>query len=129
MGCVLGTPADSGAQHRGRHGSRPHSVTDGGNAVVVRKEGAAREKQKQGTRRTGDFPRTVPVPERRKPRLDPYAKTEQGWPTWLMSVAGEAIQDWSPRRANTFEKLAKVLAALKLNFKFVLYKLDLLNQC
>lgn len=31
-----------------------------------------------------------------------------GWPIWLVSVAGEALADWSPRRANTFEKLEKV---------------------
>jgi cyclin-dependent kinase 12/13/sacsin len=30
-----------------------------------------------------------------------------------MAVAGEAIGDWTPRRANTFEKLAKVLPFLK----------------
>ncbi|XP_054807878.1 probable serine/threonine-protein kinase At1g54610 [Prosopis cineraria] len=115
MGCVLGTPADrrgrwsdSGPQNRRRRGSQRHSVTDGGNAVVVRKEGPAREKEIRGTRHTGDFPATVPAPERRKPRLDPYAKTEHGWPSWLMDVAGDAIRDWSPRRANSFEKLAKI---------------------
>lgn len=75
---------------------------------MVRKEGAAREKEIRGTRHTGDFPATVPAPERRKPRLDPYAKTEHGWPSWLMDVAGDAIRDWSPRRANSFEKLAKI---------------------
>ena len=31
-----------------------------------------------------------------------------GWPTWLSSVAGEAIKGWIPRSANTFEKLYKV---------------------
>uniref|UniRef100_A0A1J3IRV7 Putative serine/threonine-protein kinase n=1 Tax=Noccaea caerulescens TaxID=107243 RepID=A0A1J3IRV7_NOCCA len=31
-----------------------------------------------------------------------------GWPIWLVSVAGEALVDWSPRRANTFEKLDKI---------------------
>ncbi|EOA39762.1 hypothetical protein CARUB_v10008411mg [Capsella rubella] len=31
-----------------------------------------------------------------------------GWPTWLVSVAGEALVDWAPRRANTFEKLEKI---------------------
>lgn len=31
-----------------------------------------------------------------------------GWPTWLSSVAGEAIQGWIPRRANTFERFGKV---------------------
>jgi len=31
-----------------------------------------------------------------------------GWPTWLSSVAGEAIQGWIPRRADTFERFGKV---------------------
>lgn len=31
-----------------------------------------------------------------------------GWPSWLTSVAGEAIQGWIPRRADSFEKLEKV---------------------
>lgn len=31
-----------------------------------------------------------------------------GWPTWLASVAGEAIKGWVPRRADSFEKLEKV---------------------
>jgi hypothetical protein len=31
-----------------------------------------------------------------------------GWPSWLVSVAGESLVDWAPRRANTFEKLEKV---------------------
>lgn len=31
-----------------------------------------------------------------------------GWPSWLTSVAGEAIKGWLPRRADSFERLAKV---------------------
>ncbi|CAM9003842.1 unnamed protein product [Rhodiola kirilowii] len=31
-----------------------------------------------------------------------------GWPTWLASVAGEAIKGWVPRRADSFEKLDKI---------------------
>ncbi|GER54195.1 protein kinase superfamily protein, partial [Striga asiatica] len=31
-----------------------------------------------------------------------------GWPSWLNDVAGQAIKDWKPRRANTFEKLDKI---------------------
>lgn len=31
-----------------------------------------------------------------------------GWPSWLTSVAGEAIKGWVPRRAESFEKLEKV---------------------
>ncbi|KAM7277720.1 hypothetical protein ACFE04_004854 [Oxalis oulophora] len=31
-----------------------------------------------------------------------------GWPPWLSAVAGEAINGWLPRRADTFEKLNKI---------------------
>ncbi|KAK1315676.1 putative serine/threonine-protein kinase [Acorus calamus] len=31
-----------------------------------------------------------------------------GWPSWLSMVAGEAIKGWTPRRADTFEKLDKI---------------------
>lgn len=34
--------------------------------------------------------------------------TAPGWPSWLTSVAGDAIQGWVPRRADSFEKLDKV---------------------
>ncbi|KAL8151070.1 hypothetical protein V2J09_020878 [Rumex salicifolius] len=31
-----------------------------------------------------------------------------GWPSWLVSVAGEALCGWVPRNADTFEKLDKI---------------------
>uniref|UniRef100_A0A1D1XE90 [RNA-polymerase]-subunit kinase n=1 Tax=Anthurium amnicola TaxID=1678845 RepID=A0A1D1XE90_9ARAE len=31
-----------------------------------------------------------------------------GWPAWLTRAAGEAIHGWVPRRADSFEKLAKI---------------------
>jgi hypothetical protein len=31
-----------------------------------------------------------------------------GWPSWLAAVAGEAIRGWTPRRADSFQKLDKV---------------------
>ncbi|KAG6764852.1 hypothetical protein POTOM_032340 [Populus tomentosa] len=31
-----------------------------------------------------------------------------GWPSWLSAVAGEAINGWTPRRADTFEKIDKI---------------------
>ena len=36
------------------------------------------------------------------------AQVAAGWPLWLTSVAGEAIQGWVPRKADSFEKLEKV---------------------
>lgn len=35
--------------------------------------------------------------------------TAAGWPTWLSSVSAEAVRGWSPRRADSFEKLDKVM--------------------
>lgn len=37
-----------------------------------------------------------------------------GWPPWLTSVAGEAIEGWSPRSADSYEKLKKVRFLLTL---------------
>ncbi|GER37867.1 protein kinase superfamily protein [Striga asiatica] len=31
-----------------------------------------------------------------------------GWPSWLASVAGEAIKGWTPRSADSYEKLNKI---------------------
>ncbi|KAK6940340.1 Protein kinase domain [Dillenia turbinata] len=31
-----------------------------------------------------------------------------GWPSWLTSVAAEAVQGWVPRRADSFEKFDKI---------------------
>lgn len=31
-----------------------------------------------------------------------------GWPSWLTSVAADAVKGWVPRRADSFEKLDKV---------------------
>lgn len=109
MGCVLGTEASHGRRRsagdrrrRRRSTEGPPGAVDANVAVRVGKE--ATEQQQQGTRRAGD----VPAVERRKPRLDPCLRNQQGWPPWLLAVAGEAIQGWTPRRANAFEKLAKV---------------------
>lgn len=31
-----------------------------------------------------------------------------GWPAWISAVAGEAIRGWTPRRADSFEKIDKI---------------------
>lgn len=47
-----------------------------------------------------------------RPRnLPKHRRGEQvaaGWPSWLAAVAGEAINGWIPRRADSFEKIDKV---------------------
>ncbi|GMI95395.1 hypothetical protein like AT5G50860 [Hibiscus trionum] len=81
------------------------SVTDAVDRVVDVKDREKPRQLKQKARHTGDFPVSIPAPERRR---TPSDLNQQGWPSWLMAVAGEAIRDWNPRRANSFEKLDKI---------------------
>ncbi|KAA8540643.1 hypothetical protein F0562_024438 [Nyssa sinensis] len=111
MGCVLGTSAAAnrrrdirrrspGVLHRRRTVKKPSEpVSD---AVRIRKNGIERENEKIGL--PGAFPAADPL----KPKPVYGLKTIQGWPSWLSAVAGDAIKDWTPRRANTFEKLDKI---------------------
>ncbi|CAO2146046.1 unnamed protein product [Urochloa humidicola] len=46
------------------------------------------------------------VPNVAKPLSD--ERVDPGWPDWLTNVAPKAVQGWSPRRLDSFEKLSKV---------------------
>ncbi|CAL4981689.1 unnamed protein product [Urochloa decumbens] len=46
------------------------------------------------------------VPNVAKPLSD--ERIDPGWPDWLTNVAPKAVQGWSPRRLDSFEKLGKV---------------------
>ncbi|XVF49546.1 hypothetical protein PTKIN_Ptkin04bG0021400 [Pterospermum kingtungense] len=122
MGCVFGKQAQSqSSDHRRRNtqaaprtcrrrssdesSSTVVSVTDAVDGVVDVKERERPRQKQQKDRHTGDFPASIPAPERRRMPLE---VNQQGWPSWLMAVAREAIHDWTPRRANTFEKLEKI---------------------
>lgn len=128
MGCVFSTPATDdrrnpdGDHHRRRWSTEEPPVTDGVNAV--RPKEAAEKGRQINTRYTDDFQ----AADRRKPRLDPYPKNQQGWPTWLVEFAGDAIKDWTPRRASTFEKLSKVLKKPKLDIIFVVKRPEFKSQ-
>lgn len=95
MGCALRKPAGSVDSRRGKT-----STSVGGNNAVKIQE-------KQETVHAGELSGVILAPERRRRRLDSFMTSHQGWPPWLMVVAGDALGDWTPRRANTFEKLAK----------------------
>ncbi|KAJ6312885.1 hypothetical protein OIU77_014415 [Salix suchowensis] len=41
------------------------------------------------------------------PKATKGEQVAAGWPSWLATVAGEAIKGWLPRRADSFEKLDK----------------------
>lgn len=56
--------------------------------------------------------RKHPSRPRRVPNASRGEQVAAGWPAWLASVAGEALEGWIPRRADTFEKLDVVLFLL-----------------
>ncbi|KAM1035369.1 hypothetical protein ACFX13_039351 [Malus domestica] len=108
MGCVLGTEAASAGSTRGSGEARrrrrsieePSGATERVAAVRADKKEVVARQRANRANHTGDFPAI----ERRKPS----PANQEGWPSWLLAVAGDAIQGWTPRRANTFEKLAKI---------------------
>lgn len=87
------------------------AVSYGGRVVVAYGNGAARlessEKKRerqayvQHLRQMAELAGSVP-------RAVEGEQVAAGWPSWLASVAGEAIRGWVPRRADSFEKLDKV---------------------
>uniref|UniRef100_A0A5B6YXM7 Protein kinase domain-containing protein n=2 Tax=Davidia involucrata TaxID=16924 RepID=A0A5B6YXM7_DAVIN len=42
------------------------------------------------------------------PKATEGEQVAAGWPSWLAAAAGEAVEGWLPRRADTFEKLDKI---------------------
>lgn len=42
------------------------------------------------------------------PKATEGEQVAAGWPSWLAAVAGEAIKGWTPRRADSFQKLDKI---------------------
>ncbi|GMH31516.1 hypothetical protein Nepgr_033359 [Nepenthes gracilis] len=104
MGCVLakrGSAGDGGVasptEPPRRPGKEPSITLD---AV---KTGTLENKPKEGFY-SADFTAI----ERRRTKFDPYTTTQKGWPSWMASVIGDVINDFTPRRANTFEKLDKI---------------------
>lgn len=97
MGCVLGKIAAG----KSRRETKNSNASDGVGVPEV-------------DAKITQPPPTVPapsVPEYYSHRISGNSFTtnqQQGWPAWLVAVAGDAIKDWTPRRANTFEKLDKV---------------------
>lgn len=124
MGCVLGRELSANVvaevkKEKEEKERKDLSVesdrkVDDVNAAEVRIEGTKKEEKLDGS---GCSQR--PRKERRSraranPRLSNFSKhvrgeqVAAGWPPWLTDAAGEAINGWIPRRADTFEKIDKV---------------------
>lgn len=106
MGCVLGKRAAGKStvspppapEHHGRR--RPSSLT-----LVRESQSLEKQKGKHHQRDDSNFS----VDELRRHVFDPFGPvTQKGWPTWLAQALGNVINDFSPRRASTFEKLEKI---------------------
>ncbi|KAF9678041.1 hypothetical protein SADUNF_Sadunf08G0170600 [Salix dunnii] len=119
MGCVFGKELNAkkcAVEREGGGGERRREVevrvakaeenevcngeNDKGNNNDVAEERRRREKRNRSSK-----------PNPRLSNAPKHLHGEQvaaGWPSWLSAVAGEAINGWTPRRADTFEKLDKI---------------------
>ncbi|CAI9274964.1 unnamed protein product [Lactuca saligna] len=92
--------------HSGRAevAANPDAATAGGGEAqngVDQKDGA--------TKPRGERRRSKPNPRLSNPPKNIHGEqVAAGWPAWLSAVAGEAINGWTPRRADTFEKIDKI---------------------
>lgn len=103
MGCVLGREVSSKVEEK---------ESDRGSAAGKKSEAERKEDRKNGRgRRSKTKPKPEQDPDPRLGNPPKHVHGEQvaaGWPSWLSAVAGEAINGWTPRRADTFEKLDKI---------------------
>ncbi|XP_021807762.1 probable serine/threonine-protein kinase At1g54610 [Prunus avium] len=123
MGCVFGRQASAKPVGKDEDGEIRVSkkaeasggeVTEAQNGVSNSNDnsnnGRKENEEERSSRPKGEKRRS----SRPNPRLSNPPKNlhgEQvaaGWPSWLSAVAGEAINGWTPRRADTFEKLDKI---------------------
>jgi cyclin-dependent kinase 12/13 len=109
MGCVHGRPSASSP-------ARPPPPPEPAPATAAVQESAGKpEKPAAGAEKTARKARrsrsSRPAPGLGGGSFANRARGEQvaaGWPAWLSAVAGEAIDGWTPRRADSFEKIDKV---------------------
>ncbi|KAB2061804.1 hypothetical protein ES319_A10G110700v1 [Gossypium barbadense] len=125
MGCVFGREVSGrpvGREERkreeiGRVSKRSEKgeevVRDGSNSQRVEEE-KAEEEEAAAAAAFAAKARAKRKSSRPNPRLSNpprHVHGEQvaaGWPPWLSNVAGEAISGWTPRRADSFEKIDKI---------------------
>ncbi|KAJ9567917.1 hypothetical protein OSB04_003883 [Centaurea solstitialis] len=122
MGCVLGKRATPDHRHRSKSTTARRTGKQSSSSATAAAAAAQTVKQASVHDEAGGGNRTkngvvdrirqsigeAPPPDRRRPKPQYSLNTYQGWPPWLCDVAGDAIKDWTPRRANTFEKLDKI---------------------
>ncbi|CAL0316587.1 unnamed protein product [Lupinus luteus] len=130
MGCVIGREVSgiiSEAKEKKNLSVKSNRKVDegstsgaDGNVVKIKNGEKEKEKEEKGGESGDDATQTQqPQGERRRklkpnPRLSNPPKHLQGeqvaagWPSWLTAVCGEALSGWTPRKADTFEKIDKI---------------------
>lgn len=79
-------------------------VPNGRDKKEEKKEENARQPRGESRRRSRPNPRLS-----NPPKNIHGEQVAAGWPSWLSAVAGEAINGWTPRRADSFVKIDKVI--------------------
>lgn len=123
MGCVFGKetskrPVGRGVDTRREEvrAARKAEVAAEKSEEVVSNGGGRREEEEEKKEEVAPVEkvRSKRRSSRPNPRLSNPPKhihgeqVAAGWPSWLCEVAGEAINGWTPRRADTFEKIDKI---------------------
>ncbi|KAE9618998.1 putative protein-serine/threonine kinase CMGC-CDK-CRK7-CDK9 family [Lupinus albus] len=123
MGCVLGREVSSGIIYKVKEkknlsveSNRKVGEVSTNNAVVEIQNGQKEKEEKGGddvtqTHRPQGEKRRTSKPNPRLSNPPKHLQGEQvaaGWPPWLTAVCGEALSGWTPRKADTFEKIDKI---------------------
>ncbi|KAK6122953.1 hypothetical protein DH2020_043297 [Rehmannia glutinosa] len=96
----------------------------GGGEVQNGGEQKDEERKDENARRPrGERRRSRPNPRLSNPPKHIHGEqVAAGWPSWLSAVAGEAINGWTPRRLDSFEKIDKARARDAITGKIVALK-------
>ncbi|CAJ2628615.1 unnamed protein product [Trifolium pratense] len=128
MGCVISREAESGIVSEAKEDRNLRvessrkveevSTSRVEESVVEVQNGEKVKKVKEKEEKSDGDGVQRPKGERRRskpnPRLSNPSKHLQGeqvaagWPSWLTAVCGEALNGWTPRKADTFEKIDKI---------------------
>ncbi|GLT59649.1 hypothetical protein SLA2020_324570 [Shorea laevis] len=122
MGCVFAREASrrpvGRAEERGKEEVRvarkPDVAAEKPEEVVSNGVNLKEEEEEKKDEVAAEKVRSKRRSSRPNPRLSNPPKhihgeqVAAGWPSWLSEFAGEAINGWTPRRADAFEKLDKI---------------------
>lgn len=91
--------------------SKPEDDGGAGGGGEVQNGGEKKDEERKienARRPRGERRRSRPNPRLSNPPKHIHGEqVAAGWPSWLSAVAAEAINGWTPRRADSFEKIDK----------------------